>query len=140
MQRKKNHHSIKRRYLSLIEIMIVIMLIGLIGGVLAYNLRGSLDEGKAFRTRQGGTQLYNALMMEVACGVPLPEVVKEWPKIAGRSLTARKPQELLKDGWGADYDVVAGAEGTDILISSKAYQAYLVKKTGKENHEVVYFN
>ncbi len=43
----------KRRYITLIEIMIVMFLIALITGVLAYNYRGSLDEGKAFKTKTG---------------------------------------------------------------------------------------
>ena len=38
----------KKRAITLLEIMIVILLIGLIGGVVSYNLKGTLDKGKAF--------------------------------------------------------------------------------------------
>ena len=45
--------KIKRHFVTLIEMMIVMFLIMLITGVIAYNYRGSLDEGKAFKTRAG---------------------------------------------------------------------------------------
>ena len=46
MKKKKKQYA-----LTLIEIMIVIVLIGLIGSVIGANMKGSLDEGKAFKTK-----------------------------------------------------------------------------------------
>ena len=43
----------KKRAITLLEIMIVILLIGLIGGVVSYNLKGTLDKGKAFASKEG---------------------------------------------------------------------------------------
>ncbi len=40
-----------KRCVTLIEMMIVMFLISLITGVIAYYYRGSLDEGKAFKTK-----------------------------------------------------------------------------------------
>ncbi len=42
----------KKRTFTLLEIMIVIFLIGLIGGIVSYSMKGSLEEGKAFKTEQ----------------------------------------------------------------------------------------
>ncbi len=58
----------KKQAITLIEIMIVILLIGLIGGTLAYNMRGSLDKGKEFKTEQNKSKLYDVLMLEYAKG------------------------------------------------------------------------
>ena len=55
-----------------------IVLIGLIGSVVAYNLRGSLEEGKIFKTQQGGAQVYNILALEVARGNALHDVQANW--------------------------------------------------------------
>ena len=40
----------KKRALTLLEIMIVIVLIGIIGSVIGVNMKGSLDAGKAFKS------------------------------------------------------------------------------------------
>ncbi len=41
----------KRRFITLIEMMIVMFLIALITGVIAYNVKGSLDQGKSSRQK-----------------------------------------------------------------------------------------
>ena len=64
----KDLMKIKKRFITLIEIMIVILLIGLIGGALAFNMRGSIDEGKAFKSEQNISRLHDVLMMEYANG------------------------------------------------------------------------
>jgi general secretion pathway protein G len=56
----------KRHPITLLEIMIVILLIGVIGGVLSYNLKGTLDKGKKFRTEEGKKRLQEILEIEIA--------------------------------------------------------------------------
>jgi general secretion pathway protein G len=56
----------KRRYVTLIEMMIVMTLIILIMGVIGYNYRGALDEGKAFKTKSGTEKLETILSLAVA--------------------------------------------------------------------------
>src|ERR1700722_17643833 len=63
---KMNIQVLRRRYITLIEIMIVMFLIALIAGATAYNFRGSLDEGKAFKTKAAIEQIENALNLQVA--------------------------------------------------------------------------
>ena len=114
----------KKRPLTLIEIMIVIVLIGLIGGVVAFNMRGSLDKGKAFKTEQGGAQVYSLLMLAVAEGKPIEEVVNDWQEVVRTSYMAKNPEKLCRDGWGASYLVRLSPEGDDILVTSthKGYE------------------
>lgn len=113
--REKNK---RKRAVTLIEIIIVIFLIGLIGGVLAYNLKGSLDEGKSFKSEQGAQQVRNILLLEVAKGRETMEsAVQHWQDVVRRSPLVGKPGELIKDGWGEEYLVAVDNE--DIIVTSK---------------------
>jgi len=62
------HSKRKRHPITLLEIMIVILLIGVIGGVLSYNLKGTLDRGKKFRTEEGMKRLKEILEIEIEQG------------------------------------------------------------------------
>src|SRR4051812_19988650 len=58
----------KKRAITLLEIMIVILLIGLIGGVVSYNLKGTLDKGKAFASKEGSQKLEDILNLQLQQG------------------------------------------------------------------------
>ncbi|MGE3953589.1 MAG: type II secretion system protein [Parachlamydiales bacterium] len=117
-----------KRYLTLIEIMIVIVLIGLIGGVVAYNVSGSLEEGKAFKTKQGASQLGSALMLQVATGeARVEELPTTWQeRIEKSSLVNKKGKDLMTDGWGGAYSVTV-REG-ELEITSERYTRWYAKK------------
>ena len=66
----------KKRYITLLEIMIVILLIGIITSVVGYNVKGSLDKGKVFKTEQAQNQIKELLLLEVAKGKKIENVVK----------------------------------------------------------------
>lgn len=121
--------KLKREAITLIEIMIVILLIGLIGGVLTYNFRGSLDEGKAFKSEQGAEQIRNILLWDVAQGNhTLEEAVRDWPEIVKKSAFVAKPEQLIKDGWGQEYKVSVSSDGEDLFVISDKVIAYRNKK------------
>ncbi len=104
----KPFKKLRRRFLTLIEIMIVIALITLIGGVLLYNLRGSLDEGRAFKTEQAIERITNILELEVAKGkVAMLDFQdrSSWESVIRKSPLVRDAGELLKDGWGVPFDL-----------------------------------
>lgn len=121
----------KRRSLTLLEIMIVIFLIGLIGSVIGYNVKGSLDEGRAFRSEQGACQIRDILLLEVAKGYPLDQVLQDKEKFLNSSGLIKDVKKLLKDGWGDSYEIVANRYGTDIIVRSTKLKAYKDKKKGK---------
>ena len=56
----------KKRTLTLMEIMIVIVLIGLIGSVIGINMKGSLDKGRAFKTKEAIRQIDDIFSLEIA--------------------------------------------------------------------------
>lgn len=110
----------KKRAITLIEMMVVILIIGLISGVLAYNFKGSLEEGKRFKTEHGIEQIKNILMLEVAQGQDLDYVKNNWSQIIDESPLAGKPKELKKDGWNEPYEIEI--KDNDIIVISKKYE------------------
>ena len=120
--------SLKKRCITLIEMMIVMFLIALITGVVAYNYRGSLDEGKAFKTKTGIEKLETILNLEVAKHPQYRDnIAAEWQKIVIASPLVHDPKALLKDGWGEDYQVNVNQESDSITVHSKKFEDY--KKT-----------
>lgn len=119
--------KVKKRYITLIEIMIVMFLIALITGVLAYNYRGSLEEGKAFKTKEAMQRLENYLSLAVAQDPSLLEDIDtNWKSIIEHSPLVANPKTLEVDGWGYEYRV----ENQDgrIVISSEGYKEHLRHK------------
>lgn len=115
-------HKKKKRPVTLIEIMIVIMLIGLIGGALAFNMRGSVDKGKIFKSEQNATRVYDALMMASACGefelsdfgnqVKVKEALQ-------KSALIKDADKALVDGWGVALKIEAKAPNDLDVYSTK---------------------
>jgi len=121
-------YQFKRRCITLIEIMIVMFLIALIAGVITYNYRGSLDEGKAFKTKIAIDKIETILNLSVAEEPQLMEHIEsEWQKIIYASPLVKNPQDLIKDGWGNDFKVTT--ENNVIKVTSDKYDDYK-KNTG----------
>lgn len=127
MKNNKNKSSIKRRFVTLIEMMIVMFLIALITGVVAYNYRGSLDEGKAFKTKAGMEKLETILSLVMADD--LSANISDWKSMISQSPMVKNPRDLIYDGWGDEYQVSQNNDG-HILIYSPKYDAYQNKNTG----------
>jgi general secretion pathway protein G len=117
----------KRHPITLLEIMIVILLIGVIGGVLSYNLKGTLDRGKVFRTEEGMKRLKEILELQLETGKYLradllgstdsseaKECVKNSKFISPQNLDA-----FLKDGWNEPY--IIREVDNELHISSYRY-------------------
>ncbi len=119
--KKKN-----RKNITLIEIIIVMFFITIITGIVAYNIKGALDEGKAFRTGEGIKQIENILSMELANGNLSPEDLRgdTWKEsIKGHPLV-KNWKTLLKDGWGGEYEVVYDDETGELTVKSEKFEAY----------------
>ncbi|MBN4067124.1 type II secretion system protein [Simkania negevensis] len=113
----------KKRYITLIELMVVIAIIGIISGVLAYNLRGSLEEGKAFKTQEGSKQLAHILELEAATRASEEEVLEQWEEVVRHSPYVNDPRDLLNDGWGKSFNVSLDNNGR-FIVSSERYAKY----------------
>lgn len=118
----------KKKFITLVEMMIVMFLIAMITGVIAYNYTGSLDEGKAFKTKSGIDKIRTVLDLHLAAN---PEdrdhIESRWRQIVEESNLVKNAKELTKDGWGVDYQVSQGQDG-DIEIKSDKYEQYQASK------------
>ena len=132
----------KKYSLTLLEIMIVIFLIGLIGGVVGYNMKGSLNEGRAFRSEQGAEQIRDILLLEVAKGVSIEQVIANKEKFLEASGLVKDVKKLLKDGWGEPFEIKSARGGSDIIVRSAKLKAFQDKKKEKlaQFHEEEDFN
>lgn len=117
--------KIKRRFVTLIEMMIVMFLIALITGVVAYNYRGTLEEGKVFKTKAGIQKLETILNLEIAKNPQLAGSIKSsWQSVILNSPMVHDPQALVVDGWGQPYDVDVDDNG-GVKVVSQRYNEYL---------------
>jgi general secretion pathway protein G len=118
----------KKRSVTLIEMIVVMLLIATIAGALAYNYQGSLNEGKAFKTREGISRIKTILSLTLAEHNELnaQQVATGWATYVQDSPLAGKSKDLLKDGWGKDYHVSAASSenGEDFVVTSDGLQAY----------------
>jgi type II secretory pathway pseudopilin PulG len=119
----------KRHPITLLEIMIVILLIGVIGGVLSYNLKGTLERGKIFRTEEGKKRLKEIVELQIETGgsslAEFRGVSDSFSPIVKECVSKSKfisPQNLeafLKDGWNEPYIITIVNE--ELRISSYRY-------------------
>jgi len=122
-----------RRAITLIEIMIVIFLIGIIGGTLAFNMRGSMDQGRAFKTEQTINRVHDILMIEYASTEKdLPEIAKNWQEIIKSSpLVNNQGKDLLTDGWKKELKVEVDTSSEDLVVSSQKLSSFKKKHEAK---------
>ena len=103
--------------------MIVMFLIALIAGVITYNYRGSLDEGKAFKTKAAIDKVETILNLSVADDPSLMHhISSEWVKVIQTSPLVKNPDDLIKDGWGNPFQV--SSEGNVIRVYSSKFEDY----------------
>ncbi len=123
----------KRRAITLLEIMIVILVIGMIGGVLSYNLKGSLDRGKKLKSEIGMKRLQEILELEIDRGNISVKTLVE-AKSADNAVVKNcvvnseliPPHDIdtfLKDGWNNPYIIEQDQNG-NIQVNSPGLAHY----------------
>lgn len=129
---KMKRHS--KKAITLLEIMIVIFIIGIIGSVVGYNMKGSLDKGRSFKTEQAANKLYEVLTYALADGTVTYEEIKNTPdrlKTALRSSgLVQKPDDLIKDGWNVPFEFDFSVRDS-VRFKSDKYEEYCAKN-GKQ--------
>ncbi len=119
----------RKKSLTLIEMMLVIFLIGIITAVVGYNMKGSLDKGKVFKTEQGARKIREILLWEYANRGDLKlEDLKDYQKVLEESSLIKKSQDLLVDGWGKPFEVKVFEEDDDIEVFSPFLEGKKQKK------------
>lgn len=121
MKKQKKKHTI-----TLLEIMIVIFLIGLIGSVIGYNVKGSMEEGKAFKTEQAAAQIKDILNLQASSGEDLEVIVDNVEYYLKSSGLCKDYKKLMKDGWGKPFEITLSRE--NIKVSSSNLSKHIAKK------------
>ena len=117
----------KKRAFTLLEIMIVICIIGLLSGVVGFNMKGSLEKGKATRTEVVMTRVKDILDMEIASGADPEDVVHNYKEHLENCGILKNPEEFQKDGWGKPLQIELGEED-EVHVLSETYSKYCEKK------------
>lgn len=112
----------KKRHVTLIEMMIVMFLIALIVGVLAYNYSGSLDEGKAFKTKMAIEKVSTILNLEAAKNPNFLNDTSGWQAVIKASPLVKNANDFVKDGWGEELQV--DVQDNIIQVHSKRLEDY----------------
>jgi prepilin-type N-terminal cleavage/methylation domain-containing protein len=121
-----------KRAFTLLEIMIVILLITIITGAIGYNMKGTLEKGKAFRTERAKEQLHDLLLYCYADTKDTDAILKNVENAIVTTGLAKNPKELLKDGWGVPFEIKASKFKNDFIIHSEKLEAY--NRTHKLGH------
>jgi prepilin-type N-terminal cleavage/methylation domain-containing protein len=112
----------KKRAFTLLEMMVVIFLIGVIGSVVAYNFKGSLDKGKKFKTKYGAEKLENILNLMLSDAVTVDRltgtqaILKNELENNQYARNQEEAEKLTVDGWGAPYTITF--DGSHINVTS----------------------
>jgi type II secretory pathway pseudopilin PulG len=119
MQRKN------KRALTLLEIMVVIFLIGMIGGVVGVNMKKSMDKAKVFRTETAIQQLEDVLNFALADNSikdPVDLVNSKDSsallKVVKESGLVRDAKKILVDGWGNPFVIAYNEKKHQFSVKS----------------------
>lgn len=122
-----------RRAITLIEMIVVMMLIATITGAVAFNYQKSLNEGRAFRTKEGKERVETMISLFFA-EHPTEDKnrkgVDAFKQMAKESPLVKNEDDFLKDGWGNYFEIETRDTGSDVEISVKSprYENYLKEK------------
>tara|TARA_A100000164_G_scaffold346962_1_gene348004 strand:+ start:93 stop:521 length:429 start_codon:yes stop_codon:yes gene_type:complete len=122
----------KKKTMTLLEVMIVIFIIGIIGSVIGYNMRGSLDEGKAFKTKEAISKLYEISQLVWDDKNQVSDDPGRIKTMLFDSRLVRRPNALMQDGWQQPFEFYIDEGSSELRIISKKYEEYYDKKR-KEN-------
>ncbi len=116
----------KKHSMSLLEIMVVVFFIGIIASLLAVNIKGSMEKGKAFKTEMAQRQIKDILLLEAAKeDKELTEVSEKAAKYLKKSGLVKDVNAMLKDGWGEPF--VLSVDKNELHVVSKRLDQYKLK-------------
>ena len=119
----------KKRALTLIEIMVVLFIITIVTSVIGVNMKGTMKEGKAFKSEKGSKQVYDILSLEMAKNPELINSIIDQPElILKNSGVVNDPKKTLVDGWGEPFKIKVDPVDGDIKVTSKKWINHLKEK------------
>lgn len=110
----------KRHALTLVEMMLVIVIIGIIGGALAFNLRGSLDRGKEFKTKETKKKI-EAILNIAAVDYDDQAILSGWKQFVIDSPLANlklDKNDEIADAWGNAFQIEFDPSQEQYIVTS----------------------
>lgn len=124
----------KKRPLTLIEIMVVLFIITIITSVIGVNMKGTMKEGKAFKSEKGSKQVYDILTLEIAKNPAIiTSLVQDPTKILNSTGLVADAKKILVDGWGEAFVITYDEVELEIKVTSKPWLNYLKQKGLKKD-------
>ncbi len=122
--------------MTLIEILIVVLIMGLISAIVGYNFKGALDKGKAFCSEQGARKLEDILNMEIQLGNGNPsDFVNTHNRDQSRNIIraiensglvpGKQIPSLIVDGWKQPYKIDSLPGQNGVTVTSEKYEQYV---------------
>jgi len=129
----------KKKYaMTLLEIMIVIFIIGIIGSVIGFNMRGSLEQAKAFKTKEAARKLYEIVLLEEANNKKVESSANdpyhELYLVVKNSELVRRPSDIMKDGWGNKFEFDYDEQTHEWHFVSEKYETFCKAKDINTNY------
>lgn len=129
----------KKQAMTLLEVMVVILIIGIISSVVGYNMRGSIEQGKAFKTRETISKVYNIIQLEMTPNdlvkfstdkTSTSSIKNHIEKILESSELLSQPKQYLVDGWKEDliFSVDTSNNFPELRITSRNYENFCTKQ------------
>lgn len=119
----------KKRALTLIEIMVVLFIITIVTSVIGVNMKGTMKEGKAFKSEKGSKQIYDILSLEIAKNPDiLTQMVENPEMVLKNSGIVSDAKKSLVDGWGEPFVLKFIEEEQDLKVTSKNWLKHLKDK------------
>lgn len=112
----------KKQALTLVEMMLVMLLISVIGSAVAFNLKGAMKKGKAFKTQEMQKKIDSALSLALLEGYSPEEIESNWVEYVKASpfIDVKPHQNRILDGWGDPFEVHYDTS-TDTLFSTSKH-------------------
>jgi general secretion pathway protein G len=111
-QQKKQYRRRAARGMTLIEIMVVLVILGMIAGAIGWNVLGQLNDANIKNATLDVKAIANAVDMYQIKHQRLPESMAE--------LVPGEIKEIRKDPWGQQYIYIkSGADGYEVISYGK---------------------
>lgn len=121
MQLNRNPRKLRRRYFSLIEIMIVVVIIGLLSGIVGVNVYNYIDRARSNKAKAEIHSLKNAIGTFYMDMGDFPRSLDELTRNPGSNKwdgPYLDPPKVPKDPWGQDYRYLVPGQNGPFDLSS----------------------
>jgi len=114
--------TVTKRYITLVEMMIVIFIIGVLTAVLGFSYQSSIEKTRVFKTERDIDKLETILNLMIAEDPSdLQHVETDWQLMIRNDPLVKDPAALYRDGWGHEYQVTI--ENDTVKVRSQGLDA-----------------